>query len=225
MKKLINQLTLEHHEITVVMRNIEWYLEESLVISKSNSVSILLQKLTSLLTFHLLKEDKEIYQYFLNHDEHQIRQIAIYSLSEVEKIIEDYRDFHAKWNQRAIENAPMQFITDIQSIFNKISIRIEKESKVIFPLFTLLIINKNPNDLTEKEIAQKEIKKILKEQVKEEQALQIMVLKEIAKKEENYQDSRWLFRNYQKAIQYYREAFALGDFESRIRYENLLSKS
>ena len=93
-----------------------------------------LEMLTHIIEIHMDVEDNKLYPYLRKNKSESIKLLAKRYVEEMGKIYGEYVDFIQKWNsKKQISDKPQMFQQDIRNILNKISRRIIKEEKVLFP--------------------------------------------------------------------------------------------
>lgn len=204
----------QHNELADTVGKLSKFLEVRKLVSNLDEVQLHLSVLSRILNAHLLMEDRGLYPVMLEHGNATAKELARLYIDEMGGLKTAFIEYSVNWKENRISDNPEKFIEETKSIFNVLESRVEKENTILYPFVEKLFFNNKEGvelESTEEEVAAKiEIDRMraLKFNSEIDKKINLYVLQ--AENEVAKQQKRWIFRNYEIAIQYYRKAYLLG---------------
>ena len=102
----------------------------------AGALRLSLSKLLGVLKSHLASEDTFLYPRLMNDPDPKVSETAKAYWNEMGNLAPKVVEFVDKWRQAGtIEKEPAVFIRECQAVFAALGSRIEREEKLLYPLF------------------------------------------------------------------------------------------
>jgi len=125
----------QHEDILATAAIISDKLNHEAISQDANEIRMLLSNLIGKLQYHLAIEDKFVYPNLLAYKEPKVVSTAQEFINEMGGIMKSIETYKLKWsNAHKIEAEPVDFISETQTILDKLIQRTEKENNELYKI-------------------------------------------------------------------------------------------
>lgn len=215
----------QHDELIEIVTKISQLLDVNRIKTNFPDLQKHLSDLSRTLNSHLLMEDRGLYPVMLEHGNVTAKELARLYMDEMGGLKSTFIEYVITWKENRILENPQKFIDETKSIFAALGNRIEKENTILYPFVEKLFFKYKESadvNISEEEWAAKlEINRMNDMKKDSEIKRKIALLVNQAESEVIKQKKKWLFKNYERAIHLYREAYLLGYDEGNTKIREL----
>ena len=129
------QLTGHHEKIWQLVKPLQQYKEAQAVKAQAREISLLVSKLSGILSIHLAAEDKYLYPALLKDGDRKVRTTAEQFSREMGQLASVYAAYKDKFMTASqIEADPAGFLQQNQKVLSALANRLEREDRELYPL-------------------------------------------------------------------------------------------